>query len=734
MIFPAEAAQTATTRIKRLALAGLLTLSAGTLGGCTAVDRIADGVGPGPHDVHTSYHDNHELAIAYPDVASCGGPAHQAAASASQPFALEDPSTIPALEMELAEAVRLAITQSPVLRDIGGTVVRNPTTTQTIYNPGLTASGLAGQNLGTEAALSQFDANYSQQLFWNNTDQPQNINFGNFAGGGAGAGNPTAAFFAPFTQSRGATFANELSKTTATGARFAISHQVNYLKTQDPSVATRLFESSFIGFIQGEYRQPLMQGGGVLYNQIAGPDQFQVNQGIGRSPLPGQYNGVLIARINEDISLADFEQSVISTVADVEQAYWDLAEAYRLFAANVAGRESAQRSFQFQTARLEVGTGQADEEAQARSQFFQFQAQVESSLGGPMGVYALEQRLRYLIGMPATDGRLIKPVTPPNDIKVVFDWQEAVGQALDRRVEVRRQAFQVKRREFELIAARLNRKPRVDLLAQYRWRGLGDHLIGESNRDFDNLYGNITQGNYQEGQLGVEMAFPVGLRLASVAVANAKLNLTRERALLDETQLRVSHDLSDAGRQIDLTYQLLETNYNRFQADIRQVEVLRRRYRDGSENINFLLQAQRQVVTSESAFYSALFDYQLAIRDFHRQKGSLLAYNEISLAEGAWPVCASRDAHTIGRYLQPRPCPGEVCTTPPVSRSGFDPSATMPTAVVPELIIDPNDEVETIAPGRREKEPNSDSATETPDQTPESIESGEGKPEDLLDL
>lgn len=661
-----QTSRTRWTRIKRTALSAILV----AVTGCATVDRVTGLVGPGPHDEHTSYHDNHEIAIEYPDVASLGGPGSAAAALTAQPFALEDPSTIPAFELELAEAVRMAVTQSPVLRNIGGTVVQNPAATQTIYNPGLTASST---NQGVEAALSAFDANYTQQLFWANVDQPQNVD-----------PNSISANFLPLaSQRRVASYRSELSKTTTTGASFSLSHQIDYSKTQDFSANQLGFPSSFVGFIQGEYRQPLLQGGGVLFNQITGVSQIP-----GVPVLPGQYNGVLIARINEDISLADFEQGVIATVADVEQAYWDLAEAYRIFAANVAGRESAQRSFQFQTARLEVGTGQADEEAQARSQFFQFQAQVEASLGGPQGIYALEQRLRYLIGLPASDGRLIKPITPPNDIKVVFDWQAAISQALDRRVEVRRQAFNVKRREFELIAARLNRKPRLDLLAQYRWRGLGDNLIGSSTSGNDNLFGSIAQGNFQEGQLGVELSFPVGLRLASVAVANAKLNLNRERALLDETQLRISHDLSDAGRQIDLTYQLLETNYNRYQADTRQVEVLRRRYRDGSENINFLLQAQRQVVTSESAFYSALFDYQLAIRDFHREKGSLLAYNQIGLAEGAWPVSAHQDAHTLGRFLEPRPKPEKVTRTPVVSRRSFDPGAVMPTSIIPDLILD----------------------------------------------
>ena len=565
--------------------------------------------------------------------------------------------------MSLQEVVRLAVQQSPVLRSLGGSIVTSPAATQTVFNPAIMA---ASPTQGTEAALSAFDAQYTQQLFWNNIDQPNNVDFS----------NPVVGLFSnrANTATNG-TFTNELSKATATGARFALRHVVNYSRSNQRNLA---FNSSFTGWVEAEWRQPLLQGSGTLYNQIAGPVGAQ---NIYRTP--GQYSGVLIARINEDVALADFESGMVQLVSDVEQAYWDLASSYRVLDATVKGRQAAQRTFQFQEVRLEVGAGRSDEEAQARSQFYQFQAQVESALGSTTGLYSREQRLRYLIGLPATDGRLIRPMTPPTDVRVIFDWQSALSQAIQRRVEVRRQRFHVKRRELELVAAKLNYRPRLDFLAQYRWRGLGDHLIGSGNQPpLDNLYGSITGGDFQEGQAGVELTFPVGFRLAGVAIASAKLNIKRERALLAETELRISHDLSDAARQISLTYQLLETNYNRYQADLKQVEVLLRRYRDGNDNINFLLQAQRQVVTSETEFHRSLFSYNLAIRDFHKQKGSLLAYNQVQLAEGPWAAKAYRDAHRIGRFLEPRVDPASVDVPPPLTSGPFDPSAPQATTYI----------------------------------------------------
>ncbi|KAA5539840.1 TolC family protein [Roseiconus nitratireducens] len=631
------------------ALAVAITVPATT--GC----RVWDHLGPGPHDTTESYHRNVDMAIEYPEVAQCATPVTAAAETAAEPRALVDPATLPTLELTLNDAVAMAMQNSPVIRRISGTV-NSVGGAATVYDPSL----IATSQQGTEAALAAYDAQFNQSLNWFTTDRPNNIQTGGLGG----------AFTPRVTVGTAAAFQAELRKRTATGASFALRHVVDYDRNNRPF---RQFSSDFNGWVEAEWRQPILRGAGLQYNRI-----------VGNATAPGQYNGVMVARINEDTALADFESDVIALVSDVEQAYWDLWTAYRLLEANVKGRESALKTFQYQRARLEVGAGRQDEEAQAQSQFYQFQASVQARLASEDGLYAREQRLRYLLGLPATDDKLIKPTTDPIDTKVVYDWNSALAQALDRRVEIRRQRFQVKRRELELYAARLNKRPQLDLVSLYRYRGLGNNLFGDTDDGpLNGLYSSITDGDYQEWQAGFEFSLPVGLRRASAAVANARLQVNRERAVLAETELAISHDLSDAVRSLELTFQLVETNYNRYQSDLRQSSVLERRYLDGLDNINFLLQAQRQVVVSESDFYRSLANYNLAIRELHREKGSLLAYNQVQLAEGAWAPGAQMDAYEKGLFLAPRLHPEDVTIPAPITRQSFDPSAIQSTGGVP---------------------------------------------------
>ena len=610
-----------------------------------------------------SYFQNFVTQIEYPDVSA---PIAPTVAQSPSPLSIQNPSELPTFDLTLQDAIRAALQSSEVLRSLGGAVVTAPQGQATPIDAALTD---LNPQTGTQAALAAFDAQVTSQLFWQKNDRPQNNNF-------------ALIFPLSFNQTTG-NYINQIQKRTATGAQFALRSNVVYDNNNNP---TRIFRSDFTGFLEAEYRQPLMAGSGTTYNRIAGP-----------TTVPGQYNGVLITRINTDISLADFEAGVLRLINDVEGAYWELYFAYRALDAQLSGRESSLKTWQRINELQKVGSrgGEADAEAQARSTYYLFASQVNDALAGTSGLYTSEQRLRYVMGLPPSDGRLIKPSDEPLQAEVAFDWEASLCDALTRRVEVRRQEWTIKRRELELIASRLNKRPRLDALTQYRWRGLGDHLIGgrNPNNQFESLAQNITEGNFQEWQAGFDWSYAVGLRQASAAVRHAQLNLARDMTILKEQQLRISHDLSNASRQISRSYVQLQINYNRIEADKLQVEVLRNRYERGLINISFLLQAQQQLANSTSSFYRSLVDYNLALRDFHREKGSLLAYNQVNLSEDALDGAMLQAAYQRGRHFTPRDNPDEVIVRNQVSRGLLNPSSVgLPAesqAIMSEL-VDPN--------------------------------------------
>ena len=191
----------------------------------------------------------------------------------------------------------------------------------------------------------------------------------------------------------------------------------------------------------------------------------------------------MIARIRTDQTLADFEGGVRNVVRDLEDAYWELYFAYRDLEARKMGRDSALETWKKTAALYRTGSrgGGADREAQARSQYFLFRSQVEQAL---TEVFRGENRLRYIMGLSMSDGKLIRPADEPTTARVAFDWSGIHCEALTRRVEVRREKWEIKRRELELIAARNFLLPRIDAVGRYRWLGLGDQLINQNDNEF----------------------------------------------------------------------------------------------------------------------------------------------------------------------------------------------------------------------------------------------------------
>lgn len=562
-------------RLRKWIVAGCI--GSTILAGCNTTNRFR----AWKDSSQTSYFQSFITQVEYPDLHA---PIDSGVSQSLLPLSIENPSQLPTFELSLRDAVQAALQSSDVLRSIGGSVVTAPQGQSTSYDNALSD---LNPNAGVEAALAAFDAQVTSRLSWQKNDRP--INFDS----SGGAGN----FFVPINVQTQGVFTNQIQKRTATGAQYALRLNTIYDRNNGRN---RQFSSDFSGFVEAEYRQPLMQGSGTTFNRIAGP-----------STIPGQYNGVLIARINTDISIADFEAAVIRLINDVEGAYWELYFAYRALDAQVLGRKSSLETWQRIKERKDVGKASLEEESQTRATFYQFEALMNDALSGANGLYAVEQRLRYVMGMPPSDGRLIKPSDDPMQAEVSFDWQTSVCDALTRRVEVRRQEWTVKRRELELIASRLNRRPRLDALTQYRWRGLGDHLIEERDRDnqFNSLVQNILEGNFQEWQAGLEWQYNVGLRQASAAVRHAQLNLAREMSVLKEQQLRISHDLSNAARQIVSSYTQMQKNYNRVKADEDRITVFTNRTSFGLTDATFLNQAQLQLATSQSAFYRSLVDY-----------------------------------------------------------------------------------------------------------------------------
>ena len=293
------------------------------------------------------------------------------------------------LRLTLEQCIRNALQSSPVVRDLGGLVLRAPDAVATDKDPALT---FVDPRFGEQAALSEFDATLNSQILFQKNDRLFNNQF---------LGDEGA-----FQQDL-ASYSTGITKQSATGATFQFQHVIDYELNNSPANrfngnAERSF--AYDTFLEAEFRQPLFQGAGVTFNRIAGPNN-----------APGVYNGVLISRVNTDIALADFETRVRDLISDVENSYWDLYFAYRDLEAKIEARNGAYDIWQ----NVEANKGEKSAAiiGQAKEQYYRFAADVEDAIYGRLndgtrtnngsssgtfrrsgGVRTAERRLRLITG------------------------------------------------------------------------------------------------------------------------------------------------------------------------------------------------------------------------------------------------------------------------------------------------------------------------------------------------
>ncbi len=598
-----------------LVTGALLSAFAGLLG-CRAVKSLPETVGNDTACV--------DAIMANVDAGAPPGQAAEAIALTTAPLppiTIRDATSLENAayrDLTLRETILIALSNSEVLRDLNATVLRAPEQVASQQTLPLVQTN---PQLGIEAALSAFDAQLYAMGQWQNNDRQFN---NRFFGGGANA----------FQQDLH-DYVFQTSKRTATGAELALRSVTDY----DANNATgNLVPSAWQSQFQAEIRQPLLRGGGLTFNRIAGA-----------AALPGVYNGVLIAKTNNDMSVAVFRRNTRNYISNVANAYWDLAFAYRDVDARAEALERSRLTWRSYDAQKTSNRRGGSAEALAREQYYRFQGEYQDAVAGKLvqrtqiynatsggtfsgvgGVLASERRLRLLIGLPVSDGVLLRPVDEPTTAPVIFDTDSLSAQAIRMRAELQEQRLLVKRREMELLAAKNFLLPTLDLTSTYRIRGLGSDLAGTGS-----AFEEIGDTRFQEYQGGLEFRMPVGFRQAHAAVQHAKLQIARDQALLREQERQIIHDLLSVIAETDRSYALAETSLNRYLAAKDALDTLEANREAGLPiSLVELLDTQRRLSEAQVRYYLAVTEYMVALKNVQFETGTLLNDTEIMVAGG----------------------------------------------------------------------------------------------------
>jgi len=493
--------------------------------------------------------------------------------------------------MSLDDAIQIALNSSSVVRGNGGRVLAFPDSIRSSLDPAIARTDAS---FGPEAALSAFDIQSETGLFWNGG--------GRLVGPGFSSG-PFGVFSHPTTMAK-----LGLAKTLTTGTEVGVGGIGGY----DPDLA----EGGYAA-LGARVRHPLLRGAGSEFNRIAGP-----------YAKPGTYRGIWIAQIDTDKAHLELERAVHNLVNDVASTYWELYFAFQNLDSKRTALQHARRSRQHEQRRVAEQVSPADFEAMARQQFYTAEAAVQCAIcgtgTGSPGVYGAEVKLRMLLGIPISDGKLIRPITRPLEAGFRFDWNESLATAQSRRPVIRKQIAELQKRELELKVAKNLRQPQVDLVGQYR-------RLADDPGDGSALFAEALQG----WQIGVEVRRALGNRREKAAVHNAHLRLSRAQALLDEQRKQITGQLRVAFTELDRAYNVTQSVAAGRDAARERLQAEADRHAAGDTHIERVLQAQTRAAAADTAYLRSLLDYNLAFIGIHAARGTLLDVFGVGFSECA---------------------------------------------------------------------------------------------------
>jgi outer membrane protein TolC len=350
---------------------------------------------------------------------------------------------------------------------------------------------------------------------------------------------------------------------------------------------------------------------------------------------------VYLAQRDRSIALATFKRTVITNVANVEEAYHNLV----LARSSVEIQQQLLTASEQTAARVRAREG-IDADAIAVSQSV---AAVEARRATLIRAFAQlrsqSDRLKNLLNDPELNIRenlLINPTDRPTAEPIVFSTADAITTALQQRTELTEARLQVERADIIVQVSKNDLLPKVDLTASVQTNGLDNSLDQAFTSQFNPF------GNFLDFRAGFRVEFPLGNRQGEAEHNRRKLERQQAIMSLVKAAQTVVLDVKLQLRDMLSSYQEIQARERARVAAARELQAITQKELIVALTPEFLqlkLDSQSRLAQAEQDLIQSMVNYNLAIMRLEQAKGTLLEFDRISLDRA--PI--TRNGEDVGK-------------------------------------------------------------------------------------
>jgi outer membrane protein len=370
---------------------------------------------------------------------------------------------------------------------------------------------------------------------------------------------------------------------------------------------------------------------------------------------------IVVTKLNQDISETQLQASIINTLSNVRNAYWDFV--YAIQAVDVA-RESldlATKLVQDNQTRVEVGTMAPIDVVQAQSE----QATRRQTLVQAEATRrTTELALKRLIVAGTQDPNWepsIDPTDRPEFRPEPIDVAAAVGRALSARTDltIAHKNLQVNDVTVKLLRNQL--LPQADIVARYGIVGRGGTQITRSGTGlgagqsvitntipggFSDAFSTMFGNDYPTWNLTLNLSYPLGTSSAEANLARARVQQSQVEAQLKQIELQVATDVTNAAIQAQTTAEAVQAAQAARELAQKKLEAEQSKFEVGMSTNYFVVQAQRDLRDTQNSELRAVLNYRKALVELERLQQTTLSNLGITVINAAGGA-AGRGTGTI---------------------------------------------------------------------------------------
>ena len=371
-------------------------------------------------------------------------------------------------------------------------------------------------------------------------------------------------------------------------------------------------------------KQPLLQGFGTLVNRA----------------------GIVIARNSRAQTAAGFAITVIDTLRQVENAYWDLVAARRSIAVKQRSLELAERLHRETQERVKVGTSAPIDLVQSTAAVA---ARKQELIAAQNAADDAEDTLKALLGFDqpgewnieiSTAERLdVPPIHPA--------LATSIEAALKNRPEIHQELLALESLKLNVRVARNQTLPRLDLQATYGWSGLGGDLtivdrdtgqvIQRISGGLNDAVTQLTNRDFPNWTLGVTLGIPLGNNAAKAKLAEQRFQLQQELVRLQSLKQQIIRQVRVAVRAVKDGAANIDAAKASREAAERNLEAEETKFSNGLSTNYQILQIQDDLARAELTELQARVTYRKAVVGLRVATGALLDDEHVAIVDPGQP-------------------------------------------------------------------------------------------------